>query len=181
VVNLLKHTSHPSYRARPASGRFAMLGAVLRGVGGFIVACFAAGAAMVGFVTTPAEIAGGDPNTLAAAGVLTLLTAIDSARFAALFALIAASIGEWGSIRGWIYYAAAGIAIAITGFMVQYANAAGGQPALVDNYALTAFLTAGLVGGSVYWLFAGRRAGHPGNRRTGPKSTLEAGQHGPTG
>jgi hypothetical protein len=157
-----------------------MLGAMLRGVFGFIVACFAAAAAMVGFVTTPAEIAGGDPNKLAAAGVLTLLTAIDSARFAALFALIASLIGEWRSIRGWIYYAVAGIAIAIAGFMAQYANAFEGQPALVDNYVLTAFLTAGFVGGVVYWLFAGRLAGHPGNGRTRPITTSEAGQRGPT-
>jgi hypothetical protein len=162
VLSLLKHVPHPSYRARPASGRFAVLGAILRDMGGFIVACFAASVAMVGFVTTPAQIVGGEPNALAAAGVLTLLTAIDSARFAALFALIAALIGEWRGIRGWIFYATAGITVAMAGFIAQFANAAAGQPALVDNYALTAFLTAGFVGGFVYWLCAGRLAGYSG-------------------
>jgi hypothetical protein len=139
---------------------------MLRDVLGFIMACFAAAATMVGFVATPAEIAHGDPNTLAAAGALTLLTAIESARFAAPFALIAASTAEWRGIRGWMYYAIAGIAIAIAGFAAQYASASAGQPALVDNYVLTAFLTAGFVGGIVYWLFAGRLAGRPGDVRT---------------
>ena len=144
---------------------------MLRDAFGFIVACFAAAATMVGFVATPAEFAHGD-HTLAAAGALTLLTAIDSARFTALFALIAASAAEWRSIRGWIYYAVAGIAIATAGFTAQYASASGGQPALVDNYVLTAFLTAGFVGGIVYWLCAGRRAGRPGDVRTVEKSTI---------
>jgi hypothetical protein len=172
---VLKHAPHPSRRAAPAGGRSALLGVVLRDVFGFIMACFAAAAALVGFVVTPAEIARGDPDKLAAAGALTLLTAIDSARFAALFALIASSTAEWWGIRGWIYYAVAGIATATAGFTAQNASASGGQPALVNNYVLTAYLTAGFVGGIVYWLFAGRLAGRPGNGRTVQRPR----QHGP--
>ncbi|HZA01318.1 MAG TPA: hypothetical protein VE665_03460 [Hyphomicrobiaceae bacterium] len=161
---MLKDIPHPSHQARPA----AVLGAMLRGMIGFIVACFAAGAAMVSFVVTPAEIASADPDKLIGAGLLTLLTAIDSARFAALFGLIVALIGERRSIRSGNYYAVAGVAIALAGFLGQYATAARGQPSLVDNYALTAFLTAGFVGGFVYWLCAGRLAGAPATDARGP-------------
>jgi hypothetical protein len=157
---LLKHIHPPSHRARPA----VVLGAMLRSVLGFVVACFAASATMVSFVMTPAEIAGGDSSRLPAAGVLMLLSAIDSARFAALFALAAVLIGERRSIRSWAYYALAGIAIALAGFLAQYANTAGGQLNPVDSYALIAFLTAGVVGGIVYWLCAGRLAGDAPSR-----------------
>jgi hypothetical protein len=142
-----------------------MVGAMLRAVFGFILACLAAGATMVGFVVTPVEIAGGNTERLAAAGALTLLTATDCARFATPLALIAAAIAEWRSIRNWIFYAAAGIAIAMAGFLALYLNSAAGQPAFADIYALTAFLTAGIAGGFVYWLVAGRLAGCPADNR----------------
>jgi hypothetical protein len=152
---------HPSHRARPA----AVFGVIVRDVFGFIVACFAAGAALVSFVMTPAEIVSANPDKLLAAAVLTLLTAVDSARFAALLGLIVAWIGERRSIRGGNYYAFAGMAIALAGFLAQYAT--GSQPSPVDNYALTAFLTAGFVGGFVYWLCAGRLAGAPATHARG--------------
>jgi hypothetical protein len=156
----------PIWVPAPANRRaFALLGAMLRVVVGFVLACLAASAAMVGFVITPVELASGDAERLAAVGVLTLLTATDSARFTAPFALFAAALGEWRSIRGWVYYTVAGISVAIAGFLALYANAAAGQPTIVDLYALAAFLTAGLVGGFVYWLCAGRWAGIPTGER----------------
>jgi hypothetical protein len=161
-----------------------MIGVFVRVGFGFILACLAAGAVMTGFVVTPADIASGDPDRLTAAGVLTLLSAIHSARFAAPFALIAAVIGEWRSIRGWIYYAIVGVAIAFAGFVVHYANAPASEPAIADSYALAAFLAAGFAGGFVYWAFAGRLAGDPGGSRlqpgAGPPGRLAASGAGPT-
>jgi hypothetical protein len=157
-----------------------MLRAIVRVGLGFFLACLAAGAVMTGFVMTPTDIAGGDPDKLAAAGVLTLLSAIHSARFAAPFALIATVIGEWRSIRGWNYYAIVGIPIALAGFMAQYANAPAGEPAIADIYALGAFLTAGFAGGLVYWAFAGRLAGEPGGSRLRPGAG-PPGQSAPSG
>jgi hypothetical protein len=165
---LLKVSPDPLPGPRTAGRRFTMLGGILRAGFGFILACLAAGAVMTGFVVTPSDIAGGDPDRLTAAGALTLLSAIHSARFAAPFALIAAVIGEWRSIRGWIYYAIVGIAIAFAGFLAHYVNAPAGEPATADIYALAAFLAAGFAGGFVYWAFAGRLAGNPGGNHLQP-------------
>jgi hypothetical protein len=181
---LLKVSPAPSPRRRAAGRRFAMIGVIVRVGFGFILACLAASAVMTGFVVTPADIAGGAPDRLTAAGALTLLSAIHCARFAAPFALIAAVIGEWRSIRGWMYYAIVGTAIAFAGFMTQYANTPASEPAIADSYALAAFLAAGFAGGFVYWAFAGRLAGDPGGSRlqpgAGPPGRSAASGAGPT-
>ena len=54
------------------------------------------------------------------------------------------------------YYAILGIAVAALGFLLQHVTETPGQATILHNYALTAFLTAGLAGGLVYWLFSGR-------------------------
>ena len=177
---MLKVFPDPLPGPRAAGPRFAMLGAMLRVGFGFILACLSAGAVMTGFVVTPPDIASGDPDKLAAAGVLTLLSAIDSARFAAPFALIATVIGERRTIRGWIYYAIVGIAIAFAGFVTQYAKAPASEPAIADSYALAAFLAAGFVGGVVFWGLAGRFAGDPGGSRLQP-GARSPGQSAPSG
>ena len=81
--------------------------------------------------------------------------------FSAPFALVAAAIGEWQSIRSWVYYALAGLAIAIAGFIAIHFGETGGANSIVNQYAIIAYLCAGLVGGWVYWLFSGRYAGDP--------------------
>ena len=138
-----------------------MIGSILRVLVGFVLACIAAALVKLGFSLTPAELVSDDVDKLTASGVLSLMIATHNAVFAAPFALVAAAIGEWQSIRSWIYYALAGIAIAIAGFIALYSGESGGQATIVNNYALAAFLAAGFVGGLVYWLVAGRRAGNP--------------------
>jgi hypothetical protein len=151
-----------------------MLGAILRILIGFIVACLVAGVATVAFVITPADIATlpADlrPERLASAGVLSLLAATHSAIFALPFALIAVAIAEWQAIRSWIYYVIAGIAIALGGFGAEYLSEVGGQPSIVNDYAARAFLTVGFLGGLAYWLVAGRSAGGKG---TGGEAVTE--------
>jgi len=139
---------------------------VLRALAGFIVACVAAGLTTLLFVHTPAEVIG----WISAPGAgerfpiflsLWVSAAMQSFLFAALFALLAAIAGEWKSIRGWTYYALAGVIIAALGFTAQWLSEPTGQnwSVINGNYPLVAFLTTGFVGGFVYWLCAGKTAG----------------------
>jgi hypothetical protein len=61
--------------------------------------------------------------------------------------------------RAWSYYALSGILMAGIGVFAQRTTAQIGQPTIANNYALTAFLASGFVGGLVYWIIAGRFAG----------------------
>lgn len=142
-----------------------MIGRVLRVIIGFVVACLAAGLAMVLFVYTPAEMASeAAGDRFAEAGMLALFAATQSAVFAAPFAFICAGFGEWQKIGAWLYYALVGIAIAGIGFLAQFWSETGGEPTIVNSYAVTAFIVAGFVAGIVYWLFAGRFAARDGGR-----------------
>jgi hypothetical protein len=140
-----------------------MIGGLLRVVFGFVVACLVAGAATVAFVITPADIvtlpAELRPDRLGSAGTLSLLAATHSAIFAAPFALLAIIVAEWRCIRSWVYYAIVGILIALGGFGAEYLSEVGGQPSIVNTYAMRAYLAVGFLGGVAYWFAAGRRAG----------------------
>lgn len=152
-----------------------MVSGILRVLFGFIVGCFAAGMVKVGFVITPEELLSANEQQWLAAAQLTLFAATQTAVFAAPFALIAATIGEWQSIRGWTYYVITGIAIAAAGFAALYSSENVGQPTIVNRYALLAYFSAGIVGGFVYWLFAGRGAGGRGARQGGDRSSGDRG------
>jgi hypothetical protein len=130
-----------------------MLLALLRVVFGFAIACLAAALVQRLFAFTPGGVTG-DPDGLERL----LLTATHFAVFSSPFALLVAAIGEWQGFRGWLYYAAAGLAIAISGLLVQYAGE-GPERTIWNTFALQAFLATGLAGGLTYWLMAGRRAG----------------------
>lgn len=142
-----------------------LLKTLLRVLIGFAFACLVAGIATVLFVDTPAEIAtvpaGEIQGRAGRALELALLTATHSAIFACVFALIAAGVAEWFSIRALTYYLVTGIAIALLGFYAQFQSEVAGQPTILNNYALKAFLTAGFLAGLTYWLFAGRFSGEP--------------------
>lgn len=137
-----------------------MIGRVFRIVIGFVLACLAAGFAMVLFVYTPGEFAADmSSDRLAEAGILALAAATHTAIFSAPFALIGAAIAEWRSVASWTYYALIGVVIAAIGFLAQYSSESGGQATIVNSYALTAFIITGFVGGLIYWLFSGRYVG----------------------
>lgn len=130
---------------------------------GLIVACLVAGAVTVAFVVTPADIGAlsgeARADRLEVAGTLALLAATHSAIFAAPFAIVAVIIGEWLAVRSWLYYVLIAIAIALAGFSAEVLAEVEGQPTIVNDYALRAFLAAGFFSGLAYWLMAGRRAG----------------------
>lgn len=137
-----------------------MFGALFRIVFGFLIAAIAAAAVMVGF-------AGGyrPGASFAETAELVLLTATHSALFAGPFVLIAAGISEWQHIRAWLYYAFGGALISLLGFVAQGASEVGGQGTIFNSYAGGAYVLAGLAGGLVYWVLAGRRAGGRGADR----------------
>ena len=130
---------------------------------GFALASIAAGLVTVMFVDTPVDVlaqpASRLPQTASQTLDLALLTATHSAIFAAAFVLIAAGLGEWLSIRSLPFYLIAGMGIALLGFIAQFSSEVAGQPTILNNYALKAFLTAGFFGGFVYWLASGQFAG----------------------
>jgi len=140
-----------------------MIGGLVRILVGFTVACLVAGAATVAFVITPLDIvtlpAELRPDRLSSAGTLSLLAATHSAIFSFPLALIAILVAEWCCIRSWVYYAIVGILIAFAGFGAEYLNEVGGQPSIVNAYAIRAYLAVGFLGGLAYWLAAGRRGG----------------------
>lgn len=130
---------------------------------GYILACLAFSIVIVGFVFTPAEMAALPSDAAASrismAGQQALLSATQVAFIASPLALIAALIAEWRGIREWLYFAAVALMIAVVGFLAQYVSELQGQPTIVNNYALAAFLCGGFVAGTVYWLIAGRTSG----------------------
>lgn len=146
-----------------------MMTTLARVIAGFILACLTAGLVQVLFVMTPAQLLGTPSDVFAQrtgeTGLLAALAATHAAIFASLFALIAIGIGEWMGIRSLPYYLLAGAAIAMLGFIAQFASEAPGQPTIFNNYALKAFLTSGFFAGLVYWLAAGR-GGRTGRDRS---------------
>jgi hypothetical protein len=132
---------------------------------GFALASFAAGLVMVLFVNTPAEVlaqpASRLPETASETFDLALLTATHAAIFSAAFVMITAGLGEAFSIRSLAFYLIAGLAIALLGFAAQFSSEVAGQPTVLNNYALKAFLTTGFFAGFVYWLASGQFAGRP--------------------
>ncbi len=147
-----------------------MITSVLRVLIGFALACIAGALIQLGFAT-PNDVLTDDPDRLSWSLEQVLLAATHSAVFSAPFALVAAAIGEWQSIRGWVYYALAGIAISIAGFIALYSGETNGPNSIVNQYATVAYLCSGLAGGWVYWLISGRNAG----------DAVEATTHAPQG
>ncbi len=131
-----------------------MILGLLRVLLAFAVACLVAGLVQVFFARSPGEL-GSDP---AAVVELVLLTATHFAVFSSPFVLVVAALGEWQSIRYWLYYAVAGIGIAMAGFLAQYSSEGGG-PTIFNAYAMFAFVIPGIIAGLVYWFLAGRHAG----------------------
>ena len=137
-----------------------MILSVLRVLVAFALACIAGALIQLGFAT-PNDVLTDDPDRLSWSIEQALLAATHSAVFSAPFALVAAAIGEWQSIRSWVYYALGGLAIAIAGFIAIHFGETGAANSIVNQYAIGAYLCSGLVAGWIYWLFSGRYAGDP--------------------
>ena len=146
-----------------------MIMSVLRVLVGFALACVAGALIQLGFAT-PNDVLTDDPDRLSWSVEQVLLAATHSAVFSAPFALVAAAIGEWQTIRSWVYYALAGIAIAVAGFIALYSGETSTTNSIVNQYAIIAYLCSGLVGGWVYWLISGRLAGDAVEAEADPRA-----------
>ncbi|MFA5957436.1 hypothetical protein [Hyphomicrobium sp.] len=137
------------------------VGTLARIVFGLTLASLAAGLVTTLFVDI--DVLSGPldrlPKTVGETIDLALLAATHIAIFASVFVLITAAIGECFSIRALPFYLLVGVMIAFLGFSAQYASEVAGQPTILNNYAVKAFLTVGFFGGFVYWLAAGQFAG----------------------
>lgn len=132
------------------------MGRVIRVLFGFILACLAAGLALVLFVHTPAEFPDWPAERFTETGILALAVGTQAAVFAAPFAFIGTIYSEWRGISSATYSVLLGVVIALLGFWVQYTGETGGPDSIFNIYAIIAFLVTGVVGGLVYWLFSGR-------------------------
>ena len=134
------------------------LGAILRVVVGFVLACVVAGYVQVLFAVTPMELVGARDDRLDDVFYWGLLSATQIAVFAAPFALIAVVLSEWMGLRSFAFHAIVGMAIAVAGFGLIHMNESAAEASIVNSYAMAAYLTSGFVGGFVYWLLSGRFA-----------------------
>jgi len=141
---------------------------------GFVLACLVAGLVQVLFVTTPAELMSETAETLGPrllqTGTWALLAATHIAIFSAAFVLIAAGVGEMLGVRSLFYYLLAGAGIALLGFYAQLSSESLGQATVRNAYALSAFVSAGLAGGLIYWWTAGRAAGRRRRNEAAPET-----------
>lgn len=145
-----------------------MLRRILRILVGFVLASLAAAAATVAFADIQ-ELRALSTDTarqlMPTFGERVLFAAFQGALFSTPIAAIGILVGEWRRIQSWTYYTLLALAITFLGFMAWSSYEVAGEPTIVNNYAMTAFLTTGFVGGIVYWLFSGRNAGSPAARR----------------
>ena len=140
----------------------AMFRRVVRVLMGFALASLAAAATLVLFVYAPSDLAGLrselNGERLSEAGFFALVITPHVASSAALPALAGVLFAETRKVAAWGFYAFAGMAIAVAGFFVQHLTEAPYRESIFQAYALMAFLTAGLIGGLVYWGTSGRFA-----------------------
>jgi hypothetical protein len=139
---------------------------VIRILIAFVLACLAAAAALVAFAYAPidwrsvqAELTG---ERLSNAAVFALSATPWIVLSAAAPALAGVAYAEAHKIAGVMFYATVGFGIAAAGFFLQHTGEMPGGPGIFHAYALIAFLTAGVLGGIVYWAIAGRYAAKPG-------------------
>jgi hypothetical protein len=147
---------------------------ILRIVAGFALACVAAALTLVLFVYAPGDLSRVgdelDGERLSEIANWALIITPHVAVSAAFPAMLAAVIAEQRKIGNWAFYVLAGMATALAGFLAQSLLETPGERSILHTYALIAFLSAGLVGGLVYWLASGRYAAAPAPRAGGPKA-----------
>jgi len=133
---------------------------IIRVLIGFAAASLAAAFTLVLFVFAPGEWASLSSDLsgerLSEAGVFALMVTPHVAVSAALPALAGVIFAEVRKVASRLFYALAGMATAAAGLVVFHLGEAPDQATILHNYALAAFLTAGLVGGLAYWAFSGR-------------------------
>lgn len=75
------------------------------------------------------------------------------------FAMIAIALAEMLRAKDWLYYAVSGAAVAALSAFVAWQTGADPSFHQSDISLMFAFVGCGIVGGMIYWLFAGRSSG----------------------
>lgn len=109
---------------------------ILRVLFGFAMACLAAGLTKVLFAVGPRDLLSNNPDAILGVLLLAAQFATVFAVFAGLFALLAAVISEWQGLRGMVFHALVGLAIAVAGFCAQFLGEAPGGPSVFNNYGM---------------------------------------------
>jgi hypothetical protein len=91
-----------------------------------------------------------------AAGFSLPIVSAFAARYAFFPMMLAVMIAELGNRRSWLFHALSGMAVAVAAMAVRANSGSLGNP---GSGLVMAALAAGAVGGSVYWLIAGRNSG----------------------
>jgi hypothetical protein len=136
-----------------------MFGRVLRAICGFFLACFAAGLTLTLFAFPPAAMKMAIEDSSDAIVDLCLFALAVTqycALFAAPFALLGVMFAERQGIRSWTSHMIAGMVIAGFAVLIRYASEAAGSPSIINTYAVSAFLAAGIASATTYWILAGR-------------------------
>ena len=128
---------------------------------GYLIACLVAGLSTVLFAWTPSDLAGMQGDAANDKLALALPVATHIALFIAPVALAVIAFAERYRRHDWLYYALAGVVIALLGYGAQLMSEDSRQAWSItnSNYPLFAFLTTGFLGGLTYWIFSGRLAG----------------------
>ena len=128
---------------------------------GYLIACLVAGLTTVLFAWTPSDLASMQGDAANDKLALAMPVATHIALFVAPVALLAIAYAERYRRHDWLYYALAGVAIALLGFGAQLMSEDSRQTWSItnNNYPLFAFITTGFLSGLAYWIFSGRMAG----------------------
>ena len=130
----------------------------------FLAACIAAGAFVVlaAYGAGTGTVSGTAEATAGELVVLTLSAAAVIGAFSFVPALVAIALAETFSWRSLVLYLLAGCAVAFAAVALLVP-----PERAVSDVDTPLFLAAGAVAGVVYWLIAGRTAGHATTRRRG--------------
>ena len=140
------------------------MGLIIRVLIGYVIASFVAGLTTVLFAWTPSDLASMQGDIANDKLALAIPAGVIIGLFSCVPALIAIAFGERHRRHDWLYYAIAGIVIALIGFFAQYMSEDARQAWSIagSNYPLLSFVTSGFLAGLAYWIFAGRFAGMRG-------------------
>src|SRR5262245_55728284 len=140
----------------------------LRCLAGFLLACIVGATVLVLFAITPSDLIAGNSEVLRAAGLWILLTSIQTMAIAAPFALVGLIFAEKYAVRRIAPYLIAGVVLILLYFLANLSMMLAGA----TEYILIANGTSGLAAGLVYWLVAGRLAGH--RRKATPEQASQS-------
>ena len=90
------------------------------------------------------------------AGLALPLVVLFAAQYAFFPMIFMVAVAEVGGRRSWLFHALSGMAVAAAALVIR-ANS--GELADPSSGRLMAIMAAGAIGGSVYWLVAGRNSG----------------------